>query len=117
MPFVELSPLKSGPGLGTGVRVSLNDHGGFSVSVCGDSLLALGGAATETVKVLLDWNPACPMLRLVAAKDGPFRLGKAPLGDRVRIVRIGHREEFGDARFKSLDCVLGAVAVGGVSVI
>ena len=105
MPFVEIMPLKSSKQAGTGARVSLNDRGGLVISLSGEALAALGGGRVVAVNALLDADPAYPRLRLITSDRGAFKAGKAPLGDRVRIVRIGHRPEFGETRFKGLDCI------------
>lgn len=114
MPFQEIHPLRRPKDAGTGVRVTLADFGGLVVTVRGDAMQRLIGGGK--VKALLDADPAYPRLRLIAADDGPFDL-KLPIGLRSksgepptsRVIRIGHRPEFGEERFKALDCIWEAV--------
>lgn len=92
MGFTELSsPAKQA--VGTGVKLSIGERGGLTVSLSGPALDAMGGYGDDgqPIKALIDLHPTVWQIRLLPAKDGRFKWSKPPIskGTHTRPVRLG----------------------------
>lgn len=104
MPFVELQPPVKAKST-TGVRVSMTERWGLTVSLSGEARAPFEHG--KPVKVLLDPDKAAPRLRIMQHAEGRFRFLRAP-GPRtengVLLLRVGRQPQLPDVTFRGYDC-------------
>ena len=104
MPFVELQPPVKAKST-TGVRVSMTERWGLTVSLSGEARAPFNPA--DKIKVLLDPDKAAPRLCIMQHAEGRFRFLRAP-GPRtengVLLLRVGRQPQLPDVTFRGYDC-------------
>lgn len=104
MGFIELQPPVK-PKSTTGVRVSVTERWGLTVSLSGEARapFELG----KPVKALLDPDKAAPRLRIMQHSEGRFHFMRAPgpqTENGVLILRVGRQPQLPDVTFRGYDC-------------
>ena len=104
MGFIELQPPAKAKST-TGVRVSVTERWGLTVSLSGEARAPF--ELEKPVKVLLDPDKAAPRLRILQSSEGRFRFLRTP-GRRTEncglILRIGRQPQLPDVTFRGYDC-------------